>query len=49
VALVGEPVLSGVCDVPGMRAQIEATARQFAMVENVDITVNGVQWELVSQ
>lgn len=41
VELAGDLVLGGVCDNPRVRAQIEATARQFAGVEDVEIVIDG--------
>lgn len=41
VELAGELVLGGVCDNPRVRAQLEATARQFAGVEDVEIAIGG--------
>lgn len=41
VELTGDLMLGGVCDNPRVRAQIEATARQFAGVEDVEIVIDG--------
>lgn len=39
--LTGELRLGGVCDNPRVRAQLEATARQFAGVDDVEIEIDG--------
>jgi hypothetical protein len=41
VHLRGQLRLGGVCDNPRVRAQLEATARQFAGVEDVEIEIDG--------
>jgi hypothetical protein len=41
IRLKGHLALSGVCDVPRVAAQLEATARQFASVQDVAIFLNG--------
>lgn len=41
VHLTGRLRLGGVCDNPRVRAQLEATARQFAGVEDVEIELDG--------
>lgn len=41
VHLTGQLRLGGVCDNPRVRAQLEATARQFAGVEDVEISIDG--------
>ncbi len=40
--LSGQVVTGGECDIPRIEAQLEATALQFATVDEVTITVNGV-------
>lgn len=47
VHLAGQLRLGGVCDNPRVRAQLEATARQFAGVEEVEIVVGGEPLEAV--
>jgi hypothetical protein len=41
VHLTGQLRLGGVCDNPRVRAQLEATARQFSGVDDVEIEVDG--------
>jgi hypothetical protein len=41
IDLVGQARLGGTCDTPRVIAQIEQTARQFATVNSVAITLNG--------
>ncbi|HEX2163567.1 MAG TPA: hypothetical protein VHM02_06425, partial [Thermoanaerobaculia bacterium] len=41
VQLTGDLVLGGVCDHPRVRAQLEATARQFPGVEEVELVLAG--------
>lgn len=41
VELAGDLALGGVCDNPRVRAQLEATARQFEGVEEVEVSVGG--------
>jgi hypothetical protein len=41
VHLRGQLRLGGVCDNPRVRAQLEATARQFAGVDDVEIEIDG--------
>jgi spore germination protein GerM len=41
IALSGDLRLGGTCDSPRVKAQLEATATQFASVNSVTITVNG--------
>jgi hypothetical protein len=41
VHLTGQLRLGGVCDNPRVRAQLEATARQFAGVDDVEIEIDG--------
>lgn len=41
VHLTGQLRLGGVCDNPRVRAQLEATARQFAGVDDVEIEIGG--------
>jgi len=45
VRLSGQLQLGGVCDDPRVEAQIEATARQFATVDEVDVYLNGQRLE----
>jgi hypothetical protein len=47
VHLTGQLRLGGVCDNPRVRAQLEATARQFEGVEEVEIVVDGEPLEAV--
>lgn len=41
IRLTGQLRLGGVCDNPRVRAQLEATARQFAGVDDVEIEIDG--------
>lgn len=41
IALTGELSVGGACDAPRVRAQLEATARQFSTVDSVSIRLNG--------
>lgn len=41
VALSGTLRLGGICDIPRVKAQLEATVRQFETVKNVVLTLNG--------
>jgi hypothetical protein len=41
IHLSGQLRLGGVCDNPRVRAQLEATARQFAGVDDVEIEIDG--------
>jgi hypothetical protein len=47
VHLAGQLRLGGVCDNPRVRAQLEATARQFEGVDEVEIVVDGEPLEAV--
>jgi hypothetical protein len=42
IRLVGQVRLAGECDNPRVKAQLEATARQFPTVKDVAITLDGV-------
>jgi hypothetical protein len=41
IALSGEVVLGGVCDLPRFRAQWEDTALQYHTIDTVSISING--------
>lgn len=41
IALSGEVVLGGVCDLPRFRAQLEDTALQYHTIDTVSISING--------
>jgi LysM repeat protein len=50
IELTGTVVSGGVCDDPRIEAQLSNTARQFATVDDVEITVNGTPLdEILSQ
>ncbi len=40
IALTGEVVMGGVCDMPRFRAQLEETALQYHTIDSVSITIN---------
>ncbi len=47
--LVGDPELAGTCDDPRFVEQINATAMQFDEVDNVNIHLNGEEFEMGEQ
>lgn len=47
IHLKGQLVLGGECDDPRVKAQLEATARQFSTVKQVSIFINGVPLDQV--